>query len=205
MDNAPLEFWDVTGLDGLYTLRLTVVEHNQQIHEYATQFTVDNAPPQVTISYPEEGQVYVMEDDEWLSTQADAMDNFSMDRVDFYLDNRLLGTTTVPPYNKRWTIVMSDTVPSLPPGTVITSTEMITNPDGSLGTQVITLTEVITGENGLVAQFFHDGRGLMIDDSGGYTETHLIHVIAFDAAGNEVESEPVRVFVIHKEEEEEEE
>ena len=205
VDNAPLEFWDVTGLDGLYTLRLTVVEHNQQIHEYATQFTVDNAPPQVTISYPEEGQVYVMEDDEWLSTQADAMDNFSMDRVDFYLDNRLLGTTTVPPYNKRWTIVMSDTVPSLPPGTVITSTEMITNPDGSLGTQVITLTEVITGENGLVAQFFHDGRGLMIDDSGGYTETHLIHVIAFDAAGNEVESEPVRVFVIHKEEEEEEE
>jgi len=205
VDNAPLEFWDVTGLDGLYTLRLTVVEHNQQIHEYATQVTVDNAPPQVTISYPEEGQVYVMEDDEWLSTQADAMDNFSMDRVDFYLDNRLLGTTTVPPYNKRWTIVMSDTVPSLPPGTVITSTEMITNPDGSLGTQVITLTEVITGENGLVAQFFHDGRGLMINDSGRYTETHLIHVIAFDAAGNEVESEPVRVFVIHKEEEEEEE
>jgi len=205
VDNAPLEFWDVTGLDGLYTLRLTVVEHNQQIHEYATQVTVDNAPPQVTISYPEEGQVYVMEDDEWLSTQADAMDNFSMDRVDFYLDNRLLGTTTVPPYNKRWTIVMSDTVPSLPPGTVITSTEMIINPDGSLGTQVITLTEVITGENGLVAQFFHDGRGLMINDSGRYTETHLIHVIAFDAAGNEVESEPVRVFVIHKEEEEEEE
>ncbi len=205
VDNAPLEFWDVTGLDGLYTLRLTVVEHNQQIHEYATQVTVDNAPPQVTISYPEEGQVYVMEDDEWISTQADAMDNFSMDRVDFYLDNRLQGTTTVPPYNKRWTIVMSDTVPSLPPGTVITSTEMITNPDGSLVTQVITLTEVITGENGLVIQFFHDGRGLMIDDSGGYTETHLIHVIAFDAAGNEVESEPVRVFVIHKEEEEEEE
>jgi len=45
----------------------------------------------------------------------------------------------------------------------------------------------------------------MINDSGRYTETHLIHVIAFDAAGNEVESEPVRVFVIHKEEEEEEE
>jgi hypothetical protein len=45
----------------------------------------------------------------------------------------------------------------------------------------------------------------MLDDSEGYTETHLIQVVAFDAAGNEVESEPVRVFVIHKEEEEEEE
>ena len=205
VDNGPLEFWDVTGLDGLYTLRLTVVEHNQQIHEYATQLTVDNVPPQVVISYPEDEQVYVMEDEEWISTQADAVDNFSMDRVDFYLDNQLLGTATVPPYNKRWTIVMSDTVPSLPPGTAITETEVITNPDGSLDTQVITLTEVITGENGLIAQFFHDGRGIMLDDSEGYTETHLIHVVAFDAAGNEVESEPVRVFVIHKEEDEEEE
>jgi len=162
-------------------------------------------PPQVVISYPEDEQVYVMEDEEWISTQADAVDNFSMDRVDFYLDNQLLGTATVPPYNKRWTIVMSDTVPSLPPGTAITETEVITNPDGSLDTQVITLTEVITGENGLIAQFFHDGRGIMLDDSEGYTETHLIHVVAFDAAGNEVESEPVRVFVIHKEEDEEEE
>ena len=223
VDNGPLEFWDVTILNGLYTLRLTVVEHNQQIQEYATQVTVDNAPPEVVISYPEDGQVYVMEDDEWISIQADAVDNFSMDRVDFYLDNQLLGTTTVPPYNKRWTIAMSDTVPSLPPGTVITGTEVITNPDGSLvmgvitltqvitnpdgslGTEVITFTQVISGENGLISQWFHDGRGIIVDDSGGYTETHLAHVVAFDAAGNEVESEPVRVFVIHEEEEEEEE
>lgn len=208
VENAPLEFWDVTGLDGLYTLRLTVVEHNQQIQEYATHVTVDNSPPEVVVSYPEEGQVYVMEDDEWLSIQADAVDNFSMDRVDFYLDDRLLGTTTVPPYNKRWTIVMSDTLPSLPVGTAITATEVITHPDGSLGTQVITLTEVITqvvnDEHELVIQYFHDGRGIIVDASGGYTETHLIHVVAFDAAGNEVESEPVRVFVVHEEEEEEE-
>ncbi|UCC61803.1 MAG: hypothetical protein JSV36_13510, partial [Anaerolineae bacterium] len=227
VDNGALEFWDVRDLDGLYTLRLTVVEHSQQIHEYATQVTVDNAPPQVTISYPEDGQVYVMEDDEWISVQADAVDNFSMDRVDFYLDDRPLGTATVPPYNRRWTIAMSDTIPSLPPGTaitdtevmanldgslgtqvitlthVITGTEVITNPDGSLGTQVITLTHVFTGENGLIAQYFHDGRGV-ISDTAGYTETHLIHVVAFDAAGNEVESEPVRVFVVHEEEEEEE-
>jgi membrane carboxypeptidase/penicillin-binding protein PbpC len=206
VDNGPLEFWDVTGLDGFYTLRLTVVEHSQQIHEYATQVTVDNVPPQVTIGYPEESQVYVMEDDEWLSIQADAVDNFSMERVDFYLDDRLLGTTTVSPYNKRWTIVMSDALPSLPPGTVITGTEIITNPDGSLGTGVITLTQVITDEEtDVISQWFHDGRGVMVDASGGYTESHLIHVVAFDAAGNEVESEPVRVFVIHEEKEEEQE
>ncbi|MFZ5917499.1 MAG: penicillin-binding protein [Chloroflexota bacterium] len=210
VDNAPLEFWDVRGLDGLYTLRLTVVENNQQIYEYATQVTVDNAPPQVTVSYPEEGQFYVMEDDEWLSIQADAVDNFSMSRVDFYLDNQLLGTSTVPPYNKRWTITMSDTRPSLPIGTVITATEVITQPDGSLATQVITLTQVISQvidqetDVVLTAQYFHDGFGLLIDSAGGYTETHLIHVMAFDAAGNEVESLPVRVYVTHKKEKEEE-
>jgi penicillin-binding protein 1C len=204
VDNGPLEFWDLNGLDGLYTLRLTVVEHSQQIHEYATQVTVDNAPPEVTISYPEQDQAYVMEDDEWISVQADAVDNFSMDRVDFYVDDRPLGTATVPPYNRRWTIAMSDTIPSLPPGTVITDTEVITNPDGSLDTQVITLTHVITGENDLIAQFFHDGRGV-ISDTAGYTETHLFHVVAFDAAGNEVESEPVRVLVVHEEKEEEQE
>jgi hypothetical protein len=38
----------------------------------------------------------------------------------------------------------------------------------------------------------------IINDSGGYTETHLIHVVAFDAAGNETESNPVRVYVAHK-------
>ncbi len=208
VDNAPLEFWDVSGLDGLYTLRLTVVEHSQQIYEYATQVTVDNTPPNVAVGYPEEGQVYIMEDDEWINIQADAVDNFSMERVDFYLDNHLLGTATVPPYSKRWTITMSDTLPSLPVGTVITGTEVITNPDGSLGTQVITLTQVISqspGEdNELIIQLFHDGRGVIVDKTGGYTETHLIHIVAFDAAGNEIESEPVRVFVAHKKEKEKE-
>jgi hypothetical protein len=209
VDNGALEFWDVTGLDGLYTLRLTVVEHNQQIQEYATQVTVDDIPPEVTISYPEEGQAYVMEDDEWISIQADAVDNFSMDRVDFYVDDRLLSTATVPPYNKRWTITMSDTRPSLPVGTVITDTQVITQPDGSLATEVITVTQVISqslnDDVTLVAQFFQNGWGVMLDSTGGYTETHLLHVVAFDAAGNEMESDPVRVYVAHKKEEKEEE
>jgi hypothetical protein len=37
------------------------------------------------------------------------------------------------------------------------------------------------------------------------TESHLVHVIAFDAAGNETESEKVRFYVIHKPKEEEKE
>jgi hypothetical protein len=43
----------------------------------------------------------------------------------------------------------------------------------------------------------------IIQDSSGYTETHLIRVVAVDAAGNEIESDPVRVYVTHKVKEEE--
>jgi hypothetical protein len=52
------------------------------------------------------------------------------------------------------------------------------------------------------SMWFDGGMGI-IQDSKGYTETHLIRVVAVDAAGNETESEPVRVYVIHKKEEEE--
>jgi hypothetical protein len=46
---------------------------------------------------------------------------------------------------------------------------------------------------------------MIIQSTNGYTESHLVHVIAFDAAGNETESEKVRFYLIHKPEEEEEE
>jgi len=41
-----------------------------------------------------------------------------MDRVEFYVDGVKFATSTVPPYNKSWTIVMSDTVPKLGPDPV---------------------------------------------------------------------------------------
>ena len=37
-------------------------------------------------------------------------------------------------------------------------------------------------------------------DTHGYTETHQIHVVAYDAAGNEAESEKVRIYVVHEQE-----
>jgi hypothetical protein len=38
----------------------------------------------------------------------------------------------------------------------------------------------------------------------GYTDTHLFSVVAYDSAGNETKTEPVRIQVVHKEEEEKE-
>jgi membrane peptidoglycan carboxypeptidase len=225
VDNGLMEYWDVAGLDGLYTLRLTAVGHDDSIRQDVIQVTVDNVPPAMELNHPEEGMVYTMEEDEWINIQATVGDNVSLDRVDFYVDSDKLATSTVPPYNKAWTIVMSDTVPQLgpnpvgvtlpitqPDGTVVEryylsrtlwSTRTITNPDGTLSEEEYPEIQVLYDpELDQSSMWFEGGMGI-ISDSGGYTETHLIHVVAVDAAGNEVESEKVRVYVVHEEPEEE--
>jgi len=213
-DNAPLDYWDVSELDGLYTLQLRVVENSQNYKDATIQVTVDNIFPTVELVYPPDGKVYVVEDDEYVNIKADATDNVSMDRVEFYLDDQLIDTSTVAPYNEKWIIVMSDTVPI--EGFTITSTVPITNPDGTIGEQVITYTQVTTntyplvGPEGVITegigytQVFSGGMNI-ISNTLGYTETHLIHVVAYDAAGNSVESGKVQIFVVHEEEEKEEE
>jgi hypothetical protein len=90
---------------------------------------------------------------------------------------------------------MSDTIPI--PGTVITTTGPITGPDGVVTEGVITITEVITGENGLVMQVWANGMTI-ISDTHGYTETHTIHAVAYDSAGNTTESAKVHAQVIHR-------
>lgn len=201
VDNGPLEYWDVSGLDGLYTLQLTVVRNDQTFQQSAIQVTVDNMPPTVEMINPEEGKAYLMEDEEWINIQADATDNVSMNKVEFYLDNQLLGDTTVAPYSLRWTIAMSDIVPS--PFAYMMTTEVITNPDGSVTTVPYTVTySMVDTETGRITQVFSGGMSVMTD-TGGYTETHQIHVIAYDAAGNKTQSEPVNVLISHKPPEEE--
>jgi membrane carboxypeptidase/penicillin-binding protein PbpC len=204
VDNGPLEFWNVEGLEGLYTLQLTVVRNDQSFQQSAIQVTVDNVPPEVALINPEEDKVYAMEDDEWINIQAEATDNVSMDRVEFYVDNRLIGDTTVAPYSLRWTIAMSDIVPS--PYAHKVETQVITNPDGTISTTApITITHsTVDTETGRVTQVFSGGMSVMTD-TGGYTETHQIHAVAYDAAGNETKSEQVRVEIIHKPPEEEKE
>ncbi len=220
VNGALMESWDVSGLDGLYTLRLTVVGNDDSVRQDAIQVTVDNRPPSMKLDAPEDGKAFVKEEDEWINVQATAGDNVSMDRVEFYVDGLKFATSTVPPYNKSWTIVMSDTVPKLGPdpvqvtlpytlsdgrvgqrdflSTSVWATRTITNPDGSLGQEQYQVSQVLYDPRlGQTSMWFDGGMGI-INDSGGYTETHLIHVVAFDAAGNETESKPVRVYVAHK-------
>jgi hypothetical protein len=121
---------------------------------------------------------------------------------------------------------MSDTVPVLregamgvtlpitqPDGTVVEryylsntlwATRTITNEDGTVGEERYPAVQVLYDQELEQTSMWFDGGMGIIADSHGYTETHLFHVVAVDAAGNETESRKVRVFVVHEEEPEEE-
>jgi hypothetical protein len=189
VDHNVLEIWDVSQLQGLYTLQLLAVDHSGSIRSDAIQVTVDNVPPWVEIANPWPDKVYTMEDDEWISFQADATDDVSMDRVEFFMDNSLLAFSTVPPFNIKWTIVMSDITP-------------LDVPD-IINTAGITQEVSVSTQPGGYHILFPSGLEITADE-GGYTETHRIHVVAFDRAGNETKSDTITIHIIHEPEEEEE-
>jgi membrane peptidoglycan carboxypeptidase len=203
ISNGTLENWDTAGFDGLYTLRLSVMENSGNVLTYDAPLAVDNAPPTVRVIHPGKDQIYKMEDDEFVSITAEAEDNWEMDRVEFYLDNQKLGEATVAPYGLRWTIKMVDKAPKL--GPPIMATRTITNPDGTVITeeyvQSETRLETVTRKDGTkiqrVVQYNDGGSGAYMDGKDLF-EFHTIHVKAFDKAGNEAESEKVRILVRHK-------
>jgi hypothetical protein len=104
---------------------------------------------------------------------------------------------------------MSDTLDMPPAGTAITATEPITNPDGTIGEQVITLTQVLSFTDPLTPdvpiqfQRVYSGGLTLIKDTTavtagiGYTETHALKFIAYDAAGNKTETAPTTFTVVH--------
>ena len=243
VDNNVLENWDTQDLNGLYTLRLSVLDGGN-LRQSPVQVLVDNISPTVKILLAElepEKRIFELDGDEWINIQVAAEDNVSMDRVEFYLDDQPLGFTTVAPYTLRWTLAMSDVTPIYdfaPPtpvemmvgeeiietevittgesiiythlvqrGEEIIKTEVITTEESAVYThsiqrgETITMTQVISSPEGLsYVMTWPTGRAI-ISDTIGYTETHAIHVVAFDTAGNEMESDPVTVYVIHKREE----
>ena len=207
ISNGPLEFWDTTGFDGMYNLRLLVMENNGNVLTYEMPVVVDNNPPQVQIIHPTPDQIYVMETDELVSITAEAQDDWEMDRVEFYMDGAKLGDATVAPYSVRWTIKMKDIVPKS--GPTIYATNVITNPDGTVTTEQVIVSETKTerykkndGTTGQrVIVMTGGGAGATVMD-GKLHEIHTIWVNAYDKAGNMVKSAPVRIFVKHKDKEE---
>ena len=136
-----------------------------------------------------------MEDKEWINIQADAKDNLSMDRVEFFLDDQSIGFSTVAPYTRRWIITMVDK-PPVKGEQPVKRIDDVKNPDGTTGQVEVTVSDVVE-QNGRLIRRYKSGATI-IQDSGGYTETHQIWVKAYDAAGNVTESPKVGVQIAHK-------
>jgi len=105
VDHNVLEFWDTTGLDGLYSLSLKVVDHSMALRESTIQVTVDNISPTLDLTYPVEGSEYELGYDEWVNVNAEVQD-YSIGRVEFYVDDQPepFAVRTVAPFNVNWTI-----------------------------------------------------------------------------------------------------
>jgi len=114
VDHGLLEFWDVSGLDGLYSLRVSVVDHSMALREATIQVTVDNISPTLDLTYPEEGAEYELGYDEWVNVNAEVQD-YSIARVEFYAypggkesepaeELEPFAVRTIAPFNVNWTI-----------------------------------------------------------------------------------------------------
>ncbi len=91
--------WNTTGLEGLYSLQLTVVLTDQTVQEVIIPVTVDNTPPEVAITTPEPDlEVFVSGANPVLEVGVTYHDNVGVTEVVYYLDGEPVTTVIEPPF-----------------------------------------------------------------------------------------------------------
>ena len=98
-----LQQWDTSELAGLYTLQLLVVRADQRFDMATVQVTVDNQAPDVSLTAPWPGELFTMKD-ESIVIQPEVSDDFSVEYVEVWVDERKVETKTVAPFTTRWPI-----------------------------------------------------------------------------------------------------
>ena len=96
VQNGLLGTWNTEGLSGLYAVQLLVVHKDLRVETAVSQITVDNQPPVVSILNPGKGQSYSKNSS--LVFQANASDDVTLAKVEFYIDDQLVATLTEPPF-----------------------------------------------------------------------------------------------------------
>jgi membrane peptidoglycan carboxypeptidase len=110
IDQGPLENFDVTSLDGLFSLRLTAFRNNGDTQTSIVPVTVDNISPTIKIIYPSSGDGYEYGQDEWVNIQLDVQDNIAIDYVQLFVDDNPepWSTHNAPPYGDKWLLNAAD-------------------------------------------------------------------------------------------------
>lgn len=99
-----LGVWDTTGLDGIYTIELTVEATNGTRERAIVQVRVDNIPPTVVLSAGEPGKIYRWPAETIIPLEAQVTDNLAVARVEFYNRGRMIFSTDSAPYRYDFAI-----------------------------------------------------------------------------------------------------
>ncbi len=98
--------WTAPSDTGRYTINLVVEdpegakdEASKTIRVYRAQ---DTQPPTVSITYPSNNDTIRVPS---IKIAASATDNVGVKRVEFYVDNNLIGQDSISPYEQNWSIV----------------------------------------------------------------------------------------------------
>jgi len=92
-----LAVWETTDLNGLYAIRLSVVDGQRNIHTAIIQVTVDNTPPACRITYPEDGST-VQPVRGGVTLNALVEDQVGITRVEWWVDGKLAQRQTSMPF-----------------------------------------------------------------------------------------------------------
>ena len=97
LSEGTLVSWDTSGLEGLYAIRLTVLDNKNLIRTALSQVTVDNTPPGVLLRYPAaDGEISPVRGG--VTLLAEVSDQVGFSRLEWWLDGRLAATQSNPPY-----------------------------------------------------------------------------------------------------------
>jgi membrane peptidoglycan carboxypeptidase len=103
-----LAIWDTSELNGLYAVQLQAVRTDQLVDTAVVQVTVDNTAPDVSITYPGDGDVLEYANNRQITFQATATDNLSLLVVEFYLDGKLNDSAEAAPFSFTWNAVRGE-------------------------------------------------------------------------------------------------
>ncbi len=103
VDEGYLATWDTTGLNGLYAIQLLVVGQDQTVSSATIQVTVDNQPPSIQVTHPNEEQVFKYPQERTVTFQAQVADNLGIAWVEFLVNGDPISSLAEPPYAAPWT------------------------------------------------------------------------------------------------------
>jgi len=100
--NNTLGSWDTTGLNGLYVIRLTVQRSQNRLETTYTPLVVDNTPPEIVITWPQENQVIQYVEGKQVTFLANGSDTVGLDHITWYVDGIAAGERSLAPFFLSW-------------------------------------------------------------------------------------------------------